>query len=73
MGTRSRSDLAALEAAQAGAAGAVTLPQRLCGRCRQMFDGDPDLYFQTDWALCPSCKEILIPSRSTPEAGRPAE
>lgn len=34
---------------------------RHCGRCQREFDGDPWLYFQTDWALCPTCREILLP------------
>lgn len=40
------------------------LPQRHCGRCRRFFAADPDLFFQTDWALCPECAEILLPQRS---------
>ena len=36
------------------------LEQRQCGRCRGHFPGDPDLFFQTDWALCPDCEEILM-------------
>lgn len=35
-------------------------PQRQCGRCRAHFPGDPTLYFQTGWALCPACEEILM-------------
>ncbi len=33
---------------------------RHCGRCQRAFAGDPKLVFQTDWALCPECKEILL-------------
>jgi hypothetical protein len=42
---------------------AKPLPQRNCGRCQRAFDGDPNLFFQTDWALCPECADILLPSR----------
>lgn len=38
----------------------VPVPQRQCGRCRVLFDGDPELFFQTDWALCPGCREVLM-------------
>jgi hypothetical protein len=37
-----------------------TLPQRHCGRCQGSFEGDPTLFFQTDWTLCPPCREILL-------------
>ena len=43
----------------------VPLPKRRCGRCQCEFDGDPTLFFQTDWALCPPCAEILLPSLQT--------
>jgi hypothetical protein len=43
--------------------GRLPLAPRHCGRCQRPFDADPELYFQTDWALCPSCAEILLPSR----------
>ena len=39
---------------------AAPLPERTCGRCRRKFDGDPDLYFQTDWGLCPECTDLLL-------------
>jgi hypothetical protein len=39
----------------------IPLPERTCGRCRRRFDGDPALYFQTDWGLCPECTAILLP------------
>jgi hypothetical protein len=39
------------------------VPKRTCGRCQREFDGDPDLFFQTEWALCPACADILLPSR----------
>ena len=38
------------------------LPKRRCGRCQCEFDGDPNLYFQTDWALCAPCGDILLPT-----------
>lgn len=38
-----------------------SLPERHCGRCRRSFEGDPQQFFQTDWALCPQCREILLP------------
>jgi hypothetical protein len=46
----------------APAVGSVPLPKRRCGRCQCEFDGDPNLFFQTDWALCQACGEILLPS-----------
>jgi hypothetical protein len=39
----------------------VPLPPRHCGRCQSAFPGDPTLFFQTDWALCPPCASILLP------------
>jgi hypothetical protein len=42
----------------------VPLPERHCGRCQRAFPGDPTLFFQTDWALCPTCEAILLPGRS---------
>jgi hypothetical protein len=41
----------------------VPLPKRRCGRCQCEFDGDPNLFFQTDWALCQPCGGILLPSQ----------
>jgi len=41
---------------------AVPLPQRHCGRCQRPFLGDPTLFFQTDWVLCPACEAILLPN-----------
>lgn len=41
------------------------LPQRHCGRCQRGFEGDPGLFFQTDWALCPECTKILLPAKHT--------
>jgi hypothetical protein len=36
---------------------------RQCGRCRQMFEGDPALEPGTlpDWWLCPPCRLVLLP------------
>lgn len=39
------------------------LATRRCGRCQKAFAADPGLFFQTDWALCPECEEILLPQR----------
>jgi len=50
-------------------ADSLPLPTRHCGRCQREFDGDPNLFFQTDWTLCPACADILLPSlRTTPAA-----
>jgi hypothetical protein len=43
--------------------GAAVTADRQCGRCRRSFEGDPTLFFQSDWALCPECAEILLPTR----------
>jgi hypothetical protein len=42
---------------------------RHCGRCQQPFAPDPELFFQTDWALCPACEKILLPERRTSQVG----
>jgi hypothetical protein len=48
----------------------VALLERHCGRCQRAFPGDPTLFFQTDWALCPACQAILLPKRpATPPSG----
>ena len=39
----------------------IPLEKRHCGRCQCEFDGDPDLFFQTDWALCHPSADILLP------------
>jgi len=39
----------------------VPTSDRVCGRCRASFAGDPELFFQTDWALCPDCSAVLMP------------
>ncbi len=46
----------------------VPLPERHCGRCQCAFPGDPTLFFQTDWALCPACEAILLPGRPAASA-----
>ena len=49
----------------------VSLPERHCGRCQRAFPGDPTLFFQTDWALCPTCEAILLPGRpGAPASGQ---
>jgi hypothetical protein len=51
----------------AAPANGLPLEKRHCGRCQSEFDGDPGLFFQTDWSLCPPCADILLPSlRTTP-------
>jgi len=37
---------------------------RQCGRCRQVFPGDPNLFPGTipDWWLCTPCRSILLPA-----------
>jgi hypothetical protein len=47
----------------ASAAESPIVPARHCGRCQSAFPGDPTLFFQTDWALCPDCTAILLPGR----------
>ena len=39
------------------------VPLRQCGRCRQLFDGDPTLdapHAIPDWWLCTACHAVLI-------------
>ena len=40
-------------------------PTRLCGRCRQSFDGDPTMPVGplTEWWLCTECRSVLMPKR----------
>ncbi len=38
------------------------VPERVCARCRQRFEGDATLLFQTDWWLCETCQPILMPA-----------
>ena len=40
----------------------VPVPARQCGRCQCALEADPELFFQTDWVLCPQCADILLPS-----------
>lgn len=47
----------------------LPVPDRHCGRCQSGFPGDPTLYFQTDWALCPACAAILLPGRPAAPPG----
>jgi len=37
-------------------------PPQQCGRCRQLFEGDPTLYrpARPGWWLCPPCRAILL-------------
>jgi hypothetical protein len=39
----------------------VVVADRHCGRCQRAYPGDPSLYFQNGWGLCPECTEILLP------------
>ena len=57
-------------AAPIGADNPITVPlaDRHCGRCQRAFPGDPTLFFQTDWALCPTCEAILLPGRPAASA-----
>jgi hypothetical protein len=50
----------------------LPLPERHCGRCQCAFPGDPTLFFQTDWALCPTCEAILLPGRPARTASGPS-
>jgi hypothetical protein len=40
---------------------------RRCGRCLVGIDDDPDLLFQTDWTLCATCRQVLLPVRTRGE------
>jgi len=44
---------------------------RQCGRCREMFEGDPTLLPTAipAWWLCPPCQTALIGDGSAPKAG----
>ncbi|HVM54509.1 MAG TPA: hypothetical protein VM262_15070 [Acidimicrobiales bacterium] len=39
----------------------AVLPSRICGRCRQLFDGDPSLHplALAEWWACPACRVAL--------------
>jgi hypothetical protein len=50
---------------------AEPVAQRHCGRCQRGFEADPDLFFQTDWALCPACTAVLMPRRQAAPAASP--
>jgi hypothetical protein len=41
------------------------LRARKCGRCQQLFAGDPALFPAAipDWWLCPDCRSILLGDR----------
>jgi hypothetical protein len=41
------------------------IPPRQCGRCRQLFAGDPTLHPTPfpDWWLCPPCRTALLGDR----------
>jgi hypothetical protein len=39
----------------------LPVTDRHCGRCQKAFAGDPTLFFQNEWTLCPECEEILLP------------
>jgi hypothetical protein len=44
------------------------LRRRQCGRCRQMFEGDPTLHRTAlpEWWACPPCRTALLgPDRNT--------
>lgn len=38
------------------------IPQRICGRCRQLFDGDPTLHpvALAEWWACPECRTTMF-------------
>jgi hypothetical protein len=40
----------------------VVLPKRHCGRCRELFDGDPTLHATAipEWWACPACRVIMF-------------
>ena len=43
---------------------------RVCGGWRRTIEHDPTLVFQTDWVLCPTCAEELLPPKPTSPAAR---
>ena len=51
------------------AAPALTLETapRQCGRCRQLFEGDPTLHPDAlpEWWLCPTCRTALLGVKPT--------
>jgi hypothetical protein len=46
--------------------GETEVAQRLCGRCRQLFDGDPTLHPVAipEWWACPACRIVLFGTAS---------
>lgn len=54
------------------APGADGLADRICGRCRGRFEGDPtlDALVRNDWWLCPPCERAVFPKRAHAEANR---
>ena len=49
-----------------------TVPSRRCGRCREVFPGDPTCHPTAlpEWWLCPPCRLALLGNRrSHPSAG----
>lgn len=50
----------------------LPVADRQCGRCQRAFAGDPRLFFQTGWALCPECQEILLPRQPSRPSSTPA-
>lgn len=45
-----------------GPAEGTAVPDRVCGRCRRVFDGDPDAHptAQAGWWACATCREGLL-------------
>ncbi len=71
MGARDSSD-ESLHSVSNGSDGKLP-PDRQCGRCRRLFAGDPEMFFQPEWALCPECEKVLLPDQPSrsPGAGPP--
>ena len=40
----------------------LVVPARQCGRCRELFDGDPNLHPQAlaEWWVCRECRAVLF-------------
>ena len=47
------------------------LAPQLCGRCRELFPGDPTLHpgTQADWWLCAPCRSVLFGRPPRPRPG----
>lgn len=45
-----------------GPAEGSAVPDRVCGRCRKVFEGDPDAHptAQAGWWACATCRESLL-------------